>query len=721
MKFDFVQGVADKSAAGLRSILMAQAKLRAAFVLIVVSTEILALWMQSGTVPVRFAYLAVAYAAYALSPIVMHRYSGVANLRRMLVATAISDPLMLTIWIIFSGKFGILIAGFYLFTTLGFGFRTGRRLMYLSQFTSVCAFILILATTPYWQEHVVVWIALLVPLVVVPIYAGALIETLRRAREHAEQQSRAKSELLAKVSHELRTPLTGIMATAELLALDGNDRRVQRRADTILSLSDNLLGEINDLLDQAKYESTGLRLAPSPMDLRESLDGLRRTFEPMARRKNLVLRSTIDAALTSRVNADAHHLNRVLFNLAGNAIKFTEKGEVRISIEILDEQPDRYRLRFEVKDTGIGIPESFQPEMFQPFTQAHESSHLRFGGTGLGLSLTKHIIEAMGSALCYESSPGHGSRFWFDLELDRNGMLATDEGTAVAGSVSAPRRVLLVEDNRTSAALIEELLTLDHHAVRVCDSGIAALELLARESFDVLLLDYNLGDMDGTQVLRTYRFGRPQPAPAIFLTADATAQTAARLMEAGAAGVVHKPLNRAKLREALARLPLPGTAPMQATMPVLPTAAAATSAEVTRLERPALRVVPVSPLDETVLDELRNMGSAPAFFRKLLAQAEVDITRACKQLDDAFANRSLAVVPSVAHALKGVCANVGAIRLSNLAGALLQMPSDELESSGDRLAADLRECADLTVTALRRLVSAGTANSSGNTGTLHLD
>jgi CheY-like chemotaxis protein len=223
--------------------------------------------------------------------------------------------------------------------------------------------------------------------------------------------------------------------------------------------------------------------------------------------------------------------------------------------------------------------------------------------------------------------------------------------------------------------------------------------------------------MDGVQVLRTYRFGRIDAAPAIFLTADATTQTTARLHEAGAAGIVYKPVTRASLRDALARLP----DPERVAMPASPARPEPAPTDATRLDRPALRVVPVSALDEDRLDELRGLDATnPGFLRKLLSQAEIDIARASQQLSDAFANRSYAIVPNAAHALKGVSANVGAVRLATLTGALMQMSSEEYAVDGDRLAADLRECSRITVVALRQAIAVS-ASSGGSAGTLHLN
>lgn len=715
MTLKFFTGVLDKTEIGLREIILAQAKVRFAVAIPVILTDVVLYFVLHDAVPLWFLVLTIGYALYAITPFLVTPRASAENLQRLLVGSAITDPLVLSIWIALTGRFGSVIVGFYLFTTLGFGFRTGRPLMYLCQIVSVAGFMLVLTYAPYWQQYTVFGIALLIPIVFVPFYAGTLIERLREAREHAEQQSRAKSDLLAKVSHELRTPLTGIMATTELLSIEHSDHAVRRRTDTILSLSESLLSEINDLLDEAKYTSSGIHLSPTPIDLRQRVESLSETFMTMARRKNLTFTASLDPALASTVSLDGHHLDRILLNLVGNAIKFTDKGSVTMSVEIAAQTPESYRLRFAVADTGIGIPEEFHRKLFQPFSQVEQGSSRRYGGTGLGLTLSRKIVEAMGGNLRFESEIGKGSRFWFELDLEHCTALPMQRSAGPDEAQSAPMRILVVEDNRTSSALIRELLVLDHHTVEICDSGIAALERLTRESFDVLLLDYNLGDMDGIQVLRTYRFGRVDAAPAIFLTADATAQTTARLLDAGAVGIVHKPITRASLRDALARLSNDGS--VAASRPAF--AMTPTQTDVARMDRPALRVVPVSALNEDTLDELRSLNATNGgFLRKLLSQAEIDITRACQQLCDAFANRSYAIVPNVAHALKGVSANVGAVRLAIMAGALLQMSNEEFEVDGDRLATDLRECSRITVGALRQAI-ADSGSSGGSASALH--
>jgi len=714
MNVNFIEGVHDKTQSGLRTILVAQAKVRLFVAVPVIIIDLVLFFTTPDGVPGWFLGLTAGYCAYALSPYWLMRNGSYTRLQILLIATAVLDPLVLSIWIALTGVYGSLIAGFYLFTTLGFGFRTGRPLMYLCQIISIAGFSLVLVFDPYWQQQVVIWTALLIPIIVVPMYAGVLIKTLREAREHAEQESRAKSELLAKVSHELRTPLTGIVTSAELLAAESSDPSVSRRTNTILTLSDNLLCEINDLLDQAKYDAKAVALSCAPVDLNQQITMLRATFETMATKKGLTFLADMDPAITDMVDTDTHHLDRILLNLVGNAIKFTEAGRVLLAVDLLEKTSTEYQLRFSVTDTGIGIPESFYAKIFEPFAQVDQGATHRYGGTGLGLALSKKIIGLMGGDLLFESTLGKGSRFWFELMLHRAGpvgLAAPDETSTV---VVSGKRILVADDNITNLVLLKELLEIDRHQVTTCTSGMAALEVLAKDEFDLLLLDYNLGDMDGVRVLQTYRFGRLHPVPALFLTADATVQTATRLQEAGGAGTLYKPINLAGIRKALADLDIPVAVGVPASSPP-------PAVEGIKSQRPTLRVVPINPLDEDILNELKKFNTHSDFLPRLLAHAENDIMRCCQQLLDALASHSYASIRTIAHALKGVSANVGAVRLVTLASTLMSMSSDELDASYDRLEADIRESSRATIQALRKTVAETTPASTGDAGLLHPD
>lgn len=709
-------GATDRSDISLRAALLPQARLRMIFASPVLIGELFFYPGIGAQTRWPFIVFVAAYCAYCLSAFLLARFHSPIKYRHLLTATTVLDPIALSGWIIFADKYGGLISGFYLFTVLGFGFRTGRMRMHICQFFSVIGFVGVLCVSSFWQYHVVVWCSLLITLLIVPLYAGELVKQLHTARDRAERESNAKSQLLAKVSHELRTPLTGIIAATELLALESEGLATHKRTETILALSNELLQEINDLLDSARYGALDVDLNNEPLDLSEQLTLVVAAVDATAFKKGVIFQTELDLAIRDRVIGDAHHLRRVLINLAGNAVKFSEKGGVvRLLVKLVEETVSEYRLYFCVTDTGIGIPLEFHSRIFEPFSQADQGASRGYGGTGLGLSLSKQIVVALKGDLQFESVPGKGSKFWFYLTMPRTAKAESAVALERLDTVRS-RRILVAEDNLTNLHLLREQLEIDGHAVTTCATGMEALEQLADGEFDLLLLDYNLGDMDGIRVLQTYRFGRLNPAPALFLTADATMLTANRLNAAGCAGILYKPIRLADLRKALIQIDASGSV---AYAPSVPSAAAVASP--IKGSRPALSAVPVSPLDMNAIDELRMISPRTDFLVMILNEAVSDITRNSGQLVDMLSSKGYASVRGAAHALKGVSASVGAVRIVALASSLMTASREELDASGPRLAADLQETVRITVHALRKLVSESPGRSAQDTASLHLD
>lgn len=709
MNINFLQGVHDKTEAGLQASAIEQAILRLVVGIPFVAVQITLLALVNRVE--RWApLLIIFYLLYITSTFLIARYKSYFSIKKLLIFTVILDPLWMSAWLVLTNEYGSLVVGFYLFTILGYGFRINPKFMYLCQFFALIGFVAVFFITPFWRNHSVIWISFLIPLLVVPIYATTLIKKLHATQQRAERESQAKSELLAKVSHELRTPLTGIIAATELLAVEAKGRQqVAKRTETILALSNELLSEINDLLDEAKYGARAVTLSYTPIDLHEQFDMLHATLETMTSRKGLELQTVIDPGIIDNVISDAHHISRVLLNLAGNAVKFTDNGNVRLAIELIEATDAIYRIRFSVTDTGIGIPESFHAKIFEPFSQVDQGASRRYGGTGLGLTLSKKIVELMGGNLQFESAPGKGSRFWFDLALKRSALPPAVIKRKQSDAITPSKRILVAEDNMTNLLLIKELLEVDSHNVTTCTSGIAALELLAQHDFDLILLDYNLGDMDGVRVLQTYQFGRLNPAPVLFLTADATLATANRLKAAGGAGVLYKPIKLATLRKALVGINIPTSTAVSNSPPRV---------DVSKSVRPTLTVVAVSPFDQEVLEDLKSVSTRPDFLALLLTEAERDITRNCQRLLDALSARNPAEVREAAHALKGVCANIGAVRLQTLASNLMSSSSEELGSTRERLQTDIREASRITLQALRKIVVESRPNSGSDLDSL---
>ena len=329
------------------------------------------------------------------------------------------DMLVLTLGLLIGQDTAALFYPFYLWITLGMGFRYGRSYLLVSAVSSLLSFALVIAMTEYWRAQLALAAGLWLALLLLPAYALSLLTKLTDALTRAEEASHAKSRFLATMSHELRTPLHAIIGMADLLRASScapSSRRwcapAQRRAD--------FLEMIGDLLDVAKIESGTLTMQPVAFDLHALLATVRTLLHHQARDKSLELRLTLDPAVPYHLHGAARSLQQILVNLVANAIKFTDVGYVgvRVFAEVIE--PDKVMLRIEVRDTGIGIPLGVQEHIFERFAQVDELATRRHGGTGLGLAIARQLANLMGGFLVVDSTPGVGSCFTFRAPFGRS-------------------------------------------------------------------------------------------------------------------------------------------------------------------------------------------------------------------------------------------------------------------------------------------------------------
>jgi signal transduction histidine kinase/ActR/RegA family two-component response regulator len=380
---------------------------------------------------------------------------------------------------------------------------------------------------------------------------------LREARDQAHQSAKSKADFLSVISHELRTPLNAVIGLAALL-LEQQPRSDQREhLETLKFSAENLLGLINDVLDFNKLDAGGLTLERRPIDLRALTAGVVRSFAPQVRAKGLSLTANIADELPPRVMADPLRLAQVLGNLLSNAIKFTESGGVTLAVTVSAETAERVRVAFRVSDTGIGIPPDQQGHIFELFTQAESDPTRRFGGTGLGLTIVKRLVELMGGGIVVESSPGRGATFRFILELERAPATANAAGAGEPPPADLRgQHILVVEDNPVNRQLAVTFLRRWGAEVDTAEQGDTAVEMAAKRPYDLILMDLQMPSMSGVEAAERIRQQSGSPnlrTPIIAFTATAPTGEPAELEPFGFDGYITKPIDPAHLREAIAR------------------------------------------------------------------------------------------------------------------------------------------------------------------------
>jgi len=500
----------------------------------------------------EFVYLATGFLLFSLLILILtYIYPEKSVSRR--VTGMLVDLGITSYCLALTGEAGVPLFAIYLWVTMGNGFRYGISYLMASTAISITGFSIVVLITPFWVQHTIFSAGLLIILAVLPPYMGILLRKLSDAINMANEANQAKSKFLANMSHELRTPLNGVIGMTDLLSDTRLNEEQKDLTQSIKSSTQMLLGLIEDILDISRIEAGKLVSHEEDFDLHLLMNNIVMMFEPQVKKKSLSIACHFSPETPFLLHGDQLHLKQTLINLIGNAVKFTDEGRIEVRIQSVRCDVNLERIRFEVIDTGIGIPEQAQGYVFESFSQANSDVNLSYGGSGLGTSIARSLVETLDGEIGFISSEEEGSTFWFEIPFRIRELMSLDDQKQFQMSDS---RVLLLAGDEMELD-VSKLLNGWNISYSVAKTSARAFSMLMKacdqhNSYKVVLIERKYMDMRPDQFANVIR-GESELKKISLIMSGASLRDDAeeKFLQSGYSSVLHAPLDPVLLFNAL--------------------------------------------------------------------------------------------------------------------------------------------------------------------------
>lgn len=612
-----------------------------------------------------------------------------------------------TLGFIITGEFGAFLIGIYLWVIIGYGLRYGSKMLGYASLLSILGCALAFYYNIYYHSHYALMSGLILTLILVPLYAHKLLSQLNIAKlkaEHATQKaeyaSNAKSQFLSHISHEIRTPLNGVICGADLLLNTQLSVEQKYLGHTIKNSADLLLQLVNNVLDLSKVESGKMTVSLGDFSLSELVEKTLSLFDPLVNQKNIKLIYQVDDSIPDYLHSDSLHIKQILVNLLSNAVKFTSQGGVNLRVTLISKNETIANVRFDVIDTGVGIAKESLDKIFESFIQADDTIKFKFGGTGLGTTISKELVGLLGGEIGVSSTLGAGSQFWFELPIaiSTNSSIAVsaeqsklsdityEEGilsVEAAGNLAKisdykPKNkkdvhILIADDNDTNLTIAKMILANSGYIVTTATNGEIALDLTERRRFDLMVIDNNMPVMNGLDMIKAHQLfnlGKPR-IPIIVLSASTTTETINTYKEIGVDLYLTKPVDITKLQESVANL-LEQYRNRKAFKHK-------EKAEVIGIEQARSKEVKKTIyVDPEALDTLQKFSKNNGLIQRLVTNFGDDTEISVKKILDNLNRKDYQILNDLGHTIAGAASSVGAVRLETLSRALdAVIPTDD--------------------------------------------